>query len=234
MVARRIPMVQKRGMTLPRPELLVECRPAPNPRRVRIFLAEKSLEIPTEQVDIMTGAHFGDHTGRVGTFHVPALKLLDGTWLTESMAICRYIEALVPDPCLMGADALSVARIEMWQRRVEFELFSPIAQVLRHGNPKMAVLEDQCPEWATANVSRVHKGFAMLERRLSESPHVAVQDFSVADITAVVALDFLRTIRMEIPEDATATRIWFEKMGQRPSVIASRAKSSAPRTEVAQ
>ncbi|WP_424928498.1 glutathione S-transferase family protein [Amaricoccus tamworthensis] len=220
-------------MTLPRPELLVECRPAPNPRRVRIFLAEKGLEIPTEQVDIMTGAHFGDHAGRVGTYHVPALKLSDGSWLTESMAICRYVEALVPEPCLMGADALSAARIEMWQRRVEFELFSPIAQVLRHGNPKMAVLEDQCPEWAEANIPRVHKGLAMLERRLGESLHVGNEDFSVADITAVVALDFLRTIRIEIQEQATATRAWFEKMGERPSVMASRAKPAAATAEVA-
>ncbi|MBA3325303.1 MAG: glutathione S-transferase N-terminal domain-containing protein, partial [Rhodobacteraceae bacterium] len=85
-------------MDLPRPELLVDCKPAPNPRRVRIFLAEKGVDLPREQVDIMSGAQFGEHKARVGWHHVPALELQDGRFLTESLAICRYIEALWPEP----------------------------------------------------------------------------------------------------------------------------------------
>ena len=151
------------------PVLLIDCRPAPNPRRVRMFLAEKGLALPTEQVDIMAGEQFRAHAARVGTHHVPALLLEDGRCLTESVAICRYIEALTPEPNLMGRDPLEAAEIEMWQRRVEFQLLQPIAFVLRHGNPKMAVMEDQCPEWAEANRPRVLDGLAWLDARLGRA-----------------------------------------------------------------
>lgn len=207
-------------MDLPRPDLLVECRPAPNPRRVRIFMAEKGISLPTEQIDIMTGAHFGDHAARVGSFHLPALRLADGSWLTESLAICRYLEALWPKPNLMGHDPLETARIEMWQRRVEFQLFGPIAAVLRHGNPKMAVLEDQCPAWAMANVPRVHAGLDWLDRRLGASENVAGERFTIADITALVAVDFLRPIRVQIGGGHRALAAWRARHAERPSLAA--------------
>jgi glutathione S-transferase len=207
-------------MDLPRPELLVDCRPAPNPRRVRIFMAEKGVELPTEQVDIMAGDQFRGHAERVGTFHVPAVRLEDGRWLTESVAICRYLEALVPEPNLMGRDPLEAAEIEMWQRRVEFQLLLPIAQVLRHGNPKMAVMEDQCPPWADANRPRVTAGLRWLDARLGASAYVVGDRFTIADITAVVAVDFLKPTRIAVPEDCANLIAWRAAQAARPSLTA--------------
>lgn len=207
-------------MDLPRPDLLVDCRPAPNPRRVRVFLAEKGITLPVEQVDIMAGEQFAGHAARVGSHHVPALRLSDGRWLTESVAICRYLEALWPEPNLMGADPLEVAEIEMWTRRVEFQLLTPIAAVLRHGNPKMAVMEDQCPEWAEANRPRVAAALAWLDGRLAASAFVAGERFTIADITALVAVDFLRATRMAVPEECHALATWRAGLAARPSLTA--------------
>lgn len=207
-------------MTLPRPVRLFDCRPAPNPRRVRVFLAEKGVALPTEQVDIMAGAQFGDYRARVGTHHVPALELEDGRYLTETTAICRYVEALWPEPNLMGEDALEAAEIEMWSRRAEFGLLVPATAVLRHGNPKMAVMEDQCPEWAEANRPRVLAGLEWLDRRLGESPYLAGGRFTVADITAAVAVDFLRPSRIAVPEGLGALAEWRERVAARPAMAA--------------
>jgi glutathione S-transferase len=207
-------------MDMPRPVLLIDCAPAPNPRRVRIFMAEKGIVLPVEQVDIMAGAQFREHAARVGTHHVPALQLEDGRYLTESVAICRYLEALVPEPNLMGRDPLEAAEIEMWHRRVEFQLMAPVAAVLRHGNPKMAVMEDQCPEWAEANRPRVFKALEWLDERLQRSPFVAGQRFTVADIATVVAVDFLRPVRIAVPESCAALIEWRGRMAERPSMKA--------------
>ena len=117
---------QSPGMHLPRPDLLVDCRPAPNPRRVRIFMAEKGIALPTEHVDIMAGEQFREHAARVGTHHVPAVRLEDGRWLTESVAICRYLEALHPEPALFGTTAEEIGAIEMWIRRVELTVMAPL------------------------------------------------------------------------------------------------------------
>ena len=207
-------------MDLPRPVRLLDCKPAPNPRRVRIFLAEKGVELPSEQVDIMSGAQFGAHKERVGWHHVPALELEDGRFLTESVAICRYLEALWPEPNLLGADPLEAAEIEMWSRRAEFDLLAPAAAVLRHGNPKMAVMEDQCPEWAEANRSRVLAGLGWLDRRLGESACLAGPRFTMADITALVAVDFLRPSRIAVPDACERVIAWRRQLDARPSVTA--------------
>lgn len=208
-------------MDLPLPELLIDAAYAPNPRRVRIFLAEKGVALPSEQVDIMAGAQFGAHAARAGSHHVPALRLADGSWLTETVAICRYAEALWPEPNLMGADALEAARIEMWQRRVEFQLLAPIAAVLRHGNPRMAVMEpEQCPEWAEANRPRVLASLAWLDARLGETAFVAGERFTIADITALVAVDFLRPTRIAVPADCERLAAWREGLAARPSLEA--------------
>ncbi len=208
-----------RTMTqLPAPVLLYDSPRAPNPRRVRIFLAEKGIDLPRAEIDIMAGAQFDDaYRTRVGTHHVPALELADGSILTESVAICRYIEALCPEPNLFGHDAREAAEIEMWQRRVEFQLLLPIAYVLRHGNPAMAVMEDQVPAWAEANRARVQAGLAWLGARLGQATHLAGDRFTLADITAIVAIDFMRTIREPVPEGAVAE--WAARVRARPSMV---------------
>ncbi|MEL6233855.1 MAG: glutathione S-transferase [Pseudomonadota bacterium] len=213
-------MAQSAALDLPQPIRLYDTARAPNPRRVRIFLDEKGLSLPVTDVTIMTGAHKASgYRDRAGTHHVPALELADGTMLTETVAICRYLEALVPEPALMGRDAREAAIIEMWQRRVEFQLLMPIAFVLRHGNPAMAVLESpQVAVWAEHNRPRVVDALHWLDRRLAGSEHVAGAEFSIADITAIVAVDFMRTIKQPIPEACAALSAWAARVRARPSM----------------
>ena len=204
----------------PAPVRLLTTSTAPNPRRVHMFLAEKGVEIPKVEIDITAGAHkTPEYLAKTGMPHVPALELEDGTVLTESVAICRYVEALHPEPPLFGADPLEAAMIEMWHRRVELYVMFPIAQVFRHSNPNMAALEDQTPEWAEVNRPRVTKGLEMLERRLNAAPFIGGAQFSVADIAAVVALDFMRVIRTPIPGELSALTEWLAAARARPSVI---------------
>ncbi len=209
-------------MNLPRPVMLYDTPRAPNPRRVRIFLAEKGVELPTSQVDIMAGQQFDDrYLSKMGSHNVPALELSDGTILTETVAICRYVEALHLEPNLLGRDPLETARIEMWSRRVEFQLMLPIAAVARHGIPAMKVLEgEQCPEWAAFNAAKVQDGLAWLERSLADGPWLIGDRFSVADITAICTVGFMRLIRVEVPETHTATHDWMARCEARGTMVA--------------
>ncbi|MGB0498134.1 MAG: glutathione S-transferase family protein [Rubricella sp.] len=208
-------------MSLPQPIRLIDSPRAPNPRRVRMFIAEKGITLPTTDLDIMQGEHFREeYRGKAGTHHVPALELVGGTVLTETVAICRYLEALYPEPNLMGVDPLEQAVVEMWSRRMEFGLLLPVAQVLRHGNPAMEVLESpQVPEWAEVNRPRVQRGLEMLEVALAETPFIAGERFTIADITAIVSVEFMRTIRMSVPEEHVGTHAWMDGIRQRPGYV---------------
>ena len=209
------------SMSLPGPVRLVETPPAPNPRRLRIFLAEKGIEIPRDSIDIMQGEHRTEaYLDWAGAATVPALELEDGTVLTESISICRYLEALHPEPNLMGRDPLETARIDMWQRRVEFGLYQHVAAVIRHLNPRMAVLEEQVPEWGESNRPRLDRAMRYLDRRLAVSPCIAGDRYTVADITAQVALDFMRVSKTPVPEDCAALARWLEEVRARPSAQA--------------
>lgn len=208
------------AMDLPRPIRLIDADRAPNPRRVRILMAEKGIALPVEPLDIMAGAQFGPHRDRVGSHHVPALELEGGRWLTESVAICRYLEALWPEPNLLGRDPLEAAEIEMWSRRVEFDLLAAVAAVVRHGHPRMAVMEDQVPAWAEANRPRVEAALRRLDARLAASPFVAGPRFTLADITTLAAVDFMRLARIAVPEACAALRAWREGLAARGSVAA--------------
>ena len=201
---------------------IFESRRAPNPRRVGIFLAEKGVEIERVEVDIMSGEHFQDgHRGKAGSHHVPVAELADGTFLTETVAICRYIEALHPDPNLMGADPKEAAIIEMWQRRMEFSVLMNIAFVARHTIPAMQALEhEQVPEWGEACRPRMEAALRGLDQRLRESGFVAGDRFTIADITAWVALDFMRVLRQGPPDGCDALADWHGRMKARPSAVA--------------
>ena len=209
-------------MTLPEPKLLYDTPRAPNPRRVRIFMAEKGIYLPRSNIDIMAGTQFSpDYQAKVGSHHVPALELDDGTVLTETVAICRYLEALHPEPNLMGRDPLEAAKVEMWSRRVEFHLMTPVAAVARHGIPAMASLEhgDQCPEWAAANDSRVDAGLTWLENSLKDKEWLATDRFTVADITAIATLGFMHLIRKKVPETHVATLAWLDRCNERGTIV---------------
>jgi glutathione S-transferase len=201
---------------------IIEDGRAPNPRRVRIFLAEKGVCIPFEQIDIMKGEHrTPEFTALNTTQRVPVLVLDDGTAISETMAICRYFELMHPEPPLFGRAPMEIVHIEMWNRRAEFELLFPIAQVVRHGVPAMAPLEaPQCPDWAEANRPRVAASLARFDAELCQRPFIAGDTYSVADIAALTAIDFLRLARMKRPDELTGLNQWYERVSARPSAKA--------------
>ena len=195
---------------------------APNPRRVRIFLAEKGVEVELVPVDLAKlEQKSADFTRINPRQRVPALVLDDGTVICETMAICRYLEALKPEPNLFGATPTEQGLVEMWQRRVELELLYPIMFVLRHTNPGMAQVEvPQVPEWGEANRPKVMAYLEFLNIELADRAYIAGDRFTVADITAMVALDFMRVIKVEVPEGYAHLRRWKSVVSERPSAKA--------------
>jgi glutathione S-transferase len=205
-------------MSLPEPVRYYHTPRAPNPRRVQIFLAEKGIEIETVEVSIMEGAHKQPaYLEKTGSPQVPALELSDGTVLVESPTICRYLETHYPEPNMLGRDPLETAVIDMWQRRIELRLMMTIAACFRHTNPHMAALEDQCPDWGAVNAGRIDDRLAELDSQLQGREWFAADRLTIADITGVVAVDFLRLVKREVPEEMTALREWHARMRERPS-----------------
>ena len=205
-------------MSLPKPVRYYHASRAPNPRRVQIFLDEKGIDLEWADISIMKGEHKApDYVAKTGSPQVPALELDDGTVLVESPTICRYLEALHPQPNMLGRDALEEAVIDMWQRRIELRLMATIAAHFRHTNPHMAALEDQCPDWGQVNGQRIDGRLAELDRQLQGREWIAADRLTIADITGVVAVDFLRLVKREIPEEMIALRDWHARMKARPS-----------------
>ncbi len=196
---------------------------APNPRRVRWVMAEKGIEdVEVIEVDILTGEHkTPEYRTRVGVPHVPALELDDGTTVSESVAICRYLEALWPEPNLFGGDAREQAVIEMWTRRCEFYLANPIMLSVRHSHPALAALEAvQIPQLAEYNRVAAEKFMKTLDRRLADHAFIAADRFTIADIVAVVGLDFARMIKYRPPEELTHLARWLADCRARPAAAA--------------
>lgn len=205
-------------MDLPQPVRYYHTARAPNPRRTDIFFAEKGIEVERVPVDLLGGAHRQpDYLAKAGVPQVPALELDDGTVLVEVPAICRYIEALHPEPNMLGRDPLETAVIEMWQRRVELRLMMVIASCFRHTNPNMAALEDQCADWGVVNAGRIDDRLGELDRRLQGRDWIAADRMTLADITGIVAVDFLRILKRQVPEEMGALRDWHARMKARPS-----------------
>jgi glutathione S-transferase len=187
---------------------------APNPRRVRIFLAEKNMSVPTVDVDLAQLEQKSDDFATLNPFQrVPVLTLDDGTALCESIAICRYFEEIHPDPPLFGIGALERARVEMQQRRLELGLLIHIANAFRHSHPHMAKMEQ-------ASKPKAVEAMARVDRELADREFIAGDRFSVADISGLVALDFARTARIAIPEDLSHLRRWHAALSARPSAKA--------------
>ncbi|MDY8110024.1 glutathione S-transferase [Fulvimarina sp. 2208YS6-2-32] len=195
---------------------------APNPRRTRMFLAEKGIEIATVPIDMAKGEHRGEAiAARNRLKRLPVLELDDGTILTESIAICRYVEALHPDPPLFGRTPIEIGLVEMWNRRAELELYLAVGAVFRHGHPGMAVAEPvQIAEWAELNRGRAIEALAMIEEQLSANAFLAGAAFSVADITAFVAVGFMKAANLDVPDDFTHVKRWYESVRERPSASA--------------
>jgi glutathione S-transferase len=194
---------------------------APNPRRVRIFLAEKGITVPTEQVDLGQLPQRSDAYTAINPMQrVPALVLDDGTVIAESIAICRYFEGLHTDPPLFGRGALETALVEMWNRRLELGLFLSVAMVFRHLSPFMAELEKpQIAAWGEVNKEKAAQELRELDAHLASTPFICGEALTIADITAGVAVEFMRLPRLEMPPECTNAARWFEGLKARPSWV---------------
>jgi glutathione S-transferase len=196
---------------------------APNPRRLRIFVAEKRLKIPYEEVDILNGA------GRSPEFlrknpagGVPVLELDDGTYLAESVAICRYLEGLHPEPNLMGNDSREQAFIEQWNRRIELLLFGPIGRSFQNTSPLLArFVGQQFQDYGNAQLAVAKQQLEWLDKQLSDREFIAAPRYTIADITAQVAVDF-GTHMAGLSLDAALANLgrWHGSVSSRPSASA--------------
>jgi len=200
---------------------IYDSKTAPNPRRVRIFLAEKGIEVPYEEVDIANAVNRGPEFRKknpMGT--VPVLELDDGTCIAESVAICRYFEELHPNPPLMGLDARDKAIVEMWQRRIEFELLWSVANSFRHRHEFFKGRIPQVPEFAEVSRQTAEQRLTWLDEVLADRPFIAGERYTIADITALCATDFGRVSKIRVqPEQKNLTR-WYEAVSSRPSAKA--------------
>jgi len=199
---------------------------APNPRRVHVYLAEKGIEVPTVRIDILKRANrepaFLTDVDAMG--RVPVLELDDGTHLAESVAICRYFEALHPEPPLFGRTPAEQGRVEMWIRRMELDFMVPVGLVWLHGSPLTAVvMKEQIPAVAEQNRARVRQTYRFLDRELAERPFLAGEAFSMADIVGLCTLEFAAGLN-ELPPEPELTHLadWFERVSRRPSAAEGR------------
>lgn len=201
---------------------ILQTKTAPNPRRVRVFLAEKGIEVPYEELDLMQGALKTAEFTKLNPFQrVPVLVLDDGTAISETMAICRYFEETKPEPALFGKGAKQRALIEMWNRRMELGLLFSVAQAFRHLHPAAAQLEvPQVAAWGEANKPRAQEVLQLLDEELGKRRYVAGDDYTVADITALVAVDFARVARIQRSEDHKNLARWHGEVSARPSAKA--------------
>lgn len=192
---------------------------APNPRRVRVFLAEKGIHIDTQPVDMGALEHKSDAiTKRNPLQRLPVLELDDGTVIAESIAICRYFEELHPEPPLFGKDPLGKALVEMWQRRLELHLLTPVGHAFRHLHPAMKEWEiPQVAEWGEANKPKVLEFLSLLDRELKGREFIAGNDYSVADITGMIAIEFMKPARIEMSPEFTNVARWYQALKDRPS-----------------
>ncbi|HEY1751253.1 MAG TPA: glutathione S-transferase [Caulobacteraceae bacterium] len=201
---------------------LYDSRRAPNPRRVRWFMAEKGIDdIEIVDVDLLAGAHrTPEYVGRAGIAQAPALTMDDGTTITESVAICRYLESLYPEPNLFGRDARETAVVEMWTRRAEMMVATPLMLAVRHGHPALAVLETQVPEVAATNREQGERSLKLFDRRLAESRWIAADRVTIADGVLFVGMEFARLVRFVIPEELAHLKAWQRAMRERTSAAA--------------
>jgi glutathione S-transferase len=199
---------------------------APSPRRARILLAEKAVPFTAIQVDLRQKEQLGDAFRAINPrCTVPALRLEDGAILTDNAGIAAYLEATYPEPPMMGRTALERAEVASWNARIEMEGFMAIAEALRNSAPAMkdraltgAVNYAQIPELAQRGLARAQQFFVELDSHLAGREFIATEGFSLADITAVVALDFARVGRIKPGDDHPNLMRWRKAMGERPSM----------------
>ena len=207
---------------------LYDMKQAPNPRRLRMFLAEKGIEVETVQVDIPSGENLSDEFKAINPRGLlPTLVLDDGTAIDESVAISRYFEQLHPEPNLMGTDAKSMALIESAERHMEFDGLLSVAEAFRNSNPVFANRATQGTDGVQAIEALVERGrngtarfFASLDATLGNSRYVAGDTFSIADITAFCVVDFAKWTGMRLGDEHPNAQRWYAEVAARPSAQA--------------
>lgn len=205
-----------------------DCKTAPSPRRVRIFMAEKGIDIETVQVDLGSGEQFADSFREINAdCVVPALQLDDGSCLSEVIAICHYLEALYPEPALLGSSDEERARVLMWNSKVEqqglwavADAFRNVAKGLKDRAATGPVAYAQIPELAERGRARVLHFYDRINQQLAKQEFLAGEAYSIADISALVVVDFAAWIKLAVPEDAEHLKRWHESVSSRPSAAA--------------
>jgi glutathione S-transferase len=196
--------------------------PAPNPRRVRMFLAEKGVELAETPLDLMKREHKSpEHRARNSLGQVPTLELDDGTMISETVAICRYFEETNPEPPLFGRTAREKALVDMWVRRMEFILMTPVGNYWRHAHPRTAALITQYKDFGASNVEAWAGAQRWLDRELAAGgPFIAGEAYSMADICALSTVDFAAWIGLPLDPALTSLNTWHERVSSRPSAAA--------------
>ena len=202
-----------------------DCAPAPSPRRVRMFIAEKGFDIPAVEVDLRSGEQHGDAFTAINPHRtVPVLELDDGSRITNTAGICAYLEAVKPQPALFGETPLEKSRIAETQWRMEMQGLTAVSEVLRNrakafrGRALTGTSGfDQIPELAERGLRRIDLFFEELDDILGGRPFVSGERYSIADITALVAVDFAGWVKKSLPDGAVNARRWHETVSARPS-----------------
>lgn len=191
---------------------------APNPRRVEILLAEKGLALPTTALALTKREHKApDYVAKHPRGQVPALELDDGTMITESVAICRYLDELHPEPPLFGRNALERAQVDMWTRRIELILMSPIASFWQHAHPLTAKLLTQYPDFGESNRARTSDAMRWFDGQLQGREWLATADYTIADVVLLTTIDFAAFVGLAVPDDCAALNDWHTRAKARPS-----------------
>jgi glutathione S-transferase len=197
-------------------------KPAPNPRRVRMFLAEKGIDLAETPIDLGQREHKSpEYRQKNSLGQVPTLELDDGTTISETVAICRYFEELQPEPPMFGRTAFEKAQVDMWVRRVEFQLMQPVGQFWRHAHPRTAGLLNQYKEFGESNRAAYSNAQRWLDGELADGrPFIAGETLTMADICALSTVDFAHWIGLDIDADRPHLSAWHERVRSRPSARA--------------
>jgi len=200
---------------------IYETKTAPSPRRVRIFLAEKGIAMEYVQLDIEKGENLtAAMRAKNPMAKVPILQLDDGRCISEAASICRYFEEIQPEPALMGSTALEKAQVDMWQRQCEFYLFMQVGMCFQHSTAYFKDRMTPIKEYGEVAAKNALDFLKILDTRLAESEFIAGDRFSIADITALCAIDFARVVKIRISDEQLNLQRWYQAVSSRASAQA--------------
>ncbi|RAK61041.1 glutathione S-transferase [Phenylobacterium hankyongense] len=195
--------------------------PAPNPRRVRIFLAEKGVDLRETKIDMMKREHKSpEFRAKNSMGQIPTLELDDGTCISETVAICRYFEEIHPEPALFGKTPVEKATVDMWVRRVEFTVMMPVGNFWRHAHPRTAALLTQFKDFGESNKATYQGAQKWLDRELADRPFLAGEAYSMADICLLSTIDFADWIGLPLEDGFDNLKAWHARVSARPSATA--------------